>query len=278
MNAKLDVGGVFEKVFRIYREQFTLLVPAALVIFVPVAILNGVLLASGGLILALLTAMIGTVATYWFQGMVVEAAHDIMDGRRDHTVGTLLASVRPVLLTLVLTGIVAGIAIGIGFILLIVPGLFLLTIWALAAPAVVIERKGVMGALDRSRELVRGHGWQVFAVIVVLLLVNLVLGGVVQAILTALSDDVLGYAVSNLLTSVLVGPLSALAAAVLYFDLLRLHGEADGAAEAAPATVGPEVPAAVDTPPGAPGPDPAPPAPPPTGPVTPDPRPPAPGG
>ena len=62
------------------------------------------------------------MATYWFQGMVVEAAHDIMDGRRDHTVGSLLASVRPVFLTLVFTGIVAGIAIGIGFVLLIVPG------------------------------------------------------------------------------------------------------------------------------------------------------------
>ena len=206
MNGKLDVAGVFERIFAIYRDQFTLLVPAALVVFVPVAILNGVLLASGGVLLALLTVAIGTVATYWFQGMVVEAAHDIMDGRRDHTVGSLLSSVRPVFLTLVFTGIVAGIAIAIGFVLLIVPGLFLLTIWALAAPVVVIERKGVMDALDRSRGLVRGHGWQVFAVIVVLLLVNIVLGGVVQAILTAASDDVLGYALSNLLTSVLVGP------------------------------------------------------------------------
>ncbi len=254
MNAKLDVGGVFEKIFAIYRDQFTLLIPAALLIFIPVAILNGVLLSSGGLLLALLTVAIGTVATYWFQGMVVEAAHDIMDGRRDHTVGSLLASVRPVLVTLVFTGIVAGIAIGIGFVLLIVPGLFLMTIWALAAPVVVIERKGVMDALDRSRKLVRGHGWQVFAVIVVLLLINIVLGGVVQAILTSLSDDVLGFALSSLLTSVLIGPLSALAAAVLYFELLRLHGEPGDAG--APATGGPEVPVP-DTPP----PDPRPPTP-----------------
>ena len=242
MNGKLDVAGVFERIFAIYRDQFTLLVPAALVVFVPVAILNGVLLASGGVILALLTVAIGTVATYWFQGMVVEAAHDIMDGRRDHTVGSLLSSVRPVFLTLVFTGIVAGIAIAIGFVLLIVPGLFLMTIWALAAPVVVIERKGVMDALDRSRGLVRGHGWQVFAVIVVLLLVNIVLGGVVQAILTAASDDVLGFALSNLLTSVLVGPLSALAAAVLYFELLRLHGETGQADGPTPAVAGPEVP------------------------------------
>ena len=48
------------------------------------------------------------------------------------------------LVTLVFTGILAGIAIGIGFVLLIVPGLFLLTIWALVAPVIVIERKGVM--------------------------------------------------------------------------------------------------------------------------------------
>jgi hypothetical protein len=107
-----------------------------------------------------------------------------------------------------------------------VPGLFLLTIWALAAPVVVIERKRVMDALTRSRELVRGHGWQVFAVIVVLLLLNVVLGGVVQALLVAASDTVVGYALADLIRSVLVGPLSALAAAVLYFELLRLHGEA----------------------------------------------------
>ena len=115
--------------------------------------------------------------------------------------------------------------------------------------------------------------------IVVLLLVNIVLGGVVQAILTALSDDVLGYAVSNLLTSVLIGPLTALAAAVLYFELLRLHGEAGDASGAVPATVGPEVPVAstvADTPPGQPAPDPAPPPPDPSGPTTPDPRPPTP--
>lgn len=248
MNGKLVVAEVFERVFAVYRDQFTLLVPAALIVFLPVAILNGVLLSSGGVLVGLAAAVLGTVATYWYQGMVVEAAHDIMDGRRDHTVGSLLGSVRPVLLTLIVTGIVAGIGILFGFILLIVPGLFLLTIWALAAPVVVIERKGVFDSLGRSRALVRGHGWQVFAVIVVLFLLNIVLGGVLQAILTAVSDDVLGYSASNLITSVLIGPLSGLAAAVIYFECLRLNGELADAAAAAAATppaapAGPEVPA-----------------------------------
>ena len=87
MNGKLVVADVFDRVFGVYRDQFTLLVPAALIVFVPVAIVNGVLRESGGVGLALLAVIIGAIATYWFQGMVVEAAHDIMDGRRDHTVG-----------------------------------------------------------------------------------------------------------------------------------------------------------------------------------------------
>ena len=59
----------------------------------------------------------------------------------------------------------------IGFILIIVPGLILITIWSVAAPVVVLENPGVFAALRRSRELVRGNGWQVFGVILVLYIV-----------------------------------------------------------------------------------------------------------
>ncbi len=45
MNAKLDTGRVFERIFSFYGSQFSLLIPAALVLFLPVAILNGLLLA-----------------------------------------------------------------------------------------------------------------------------------------------------------------------------------------------------------------------------------------
>ena len=39
-------------------------------------------------------------------------------------------------------------------VLLIVPGLILLTIWAVIAPVIVVERSGVIDAFRRSRELV----------------------------------------------------------------------------------------------------------------------------
>ncbi len=185
MNAKLDTGRVFERIFTIYREQFTLLIPAALVLFLPVAILNGIVLTSGGVLAALLSAAIAVIATYWYQGMVVEAVRDILDGRRDHTVGSLFSSATPFIWPLFGAGVLAGIGVLIGFILLIVPGLFLLTIWAVIVPAIVIDRTGVMGSFGRSRELVRGSGWQVFGVIVVLFLLQLVFGGILNAIATS---------------------------------------------------------------------------------------------
>lgn len=226
MNGKLDVARVFERIFEIYRDQFTLLVPAALVVFVPVAIISGLIYAGGvGILGALIVAAIGTIATFWFQGMVVEAARDILDGRRDHTVGSLVRAAIPVIGPLVVAGILAGIGIGLGLLLLIVPGLFLLTIWAVLAPVIVIERKDAMSSFGRSRELVRGHGWQVFTVIVILFLLQFIVTALIQALANSIADSVVGYSLADLIVRLLVAPLSALAAAVLYFELKALRGE-----------------------------------------------------
>ncbi len=100
--------------------------------------------------------------------MVVELVADVQDGRRDARAGQLLRAVTPVIGQLILVGLVAGVGVVIGFILLIIPGLILLTIWAVSAPVVVLERPPGLKALGRSRELVRGNGWQVFGVILVL--------------------------------------------------------------------------------------------------------------
>jgi hypothetical protein len=226
MNQKLDTARVFERIFDIYRDQFTLLIPAALVVFVPVAIISGLIYAGDVSIFgALLVAAVATIATYWFQGMVVEAARDILDGRRDHTVGSLVRSATQVLGPLVVAGILAGIGITIGLILVIVPGLFLLTIWAVIAPVIVIERAGAIASFGRSRELVRGNGWQVFGVIVALFLLQFVVTAVIQAIANSVSDSFAAYTIGDLLVRLLVAPLSALAASVLFFELKALRGE-----------------------------------------------------
>jgi hypothetical protein len=225
MNQKLDVGNVLTRTFEIYRDQFTLLVPAALILFVPVALINGLILTAGGLFPTLAVWVISLLATYFFQGMVVEAVRDILDGRRDHTVGSLFASVPPVMGALFGAGFIYAVATGIGLLLLIVPGLFLLTIWAVLAPVIVVERAPVFAAFERSRQLVKGHGWQVFGVIVVLFLITVAASLVVAAVFVSIADSFIGYCLSDAITRVLVSPLSAIAAAVMFFELKARHGE-----------------------------------------------------
>src|SRR5271167_491355 len=135
MNAPLDVGGVIRRVFSIYVDQASVLMPAAAVVFVFTGILRTVLVGAGpGL--ALLAAPAALVAVTLFTGMVVELVADIQDGRRDATVAQLLGAVTPVFGRLILVGLVAGIGIVIGFIALIVPGLILITLWSVIAPVV----------------------------------------------------------------------------------------------------------------------------------------------
>lgn len=252
MNRSLDVGAVIRRVFDIYVDQASVLMPAAAVVFVFTGILTAVLVAaSSGL--ALLAVLIGLVATTLFTGMVVELVADVQDGRRDATVGQLLRAVTPVLGQLILVAIVAAVGVLIGFILIVIPGLILITIWSVAAPVVVLERPGVMAALARSRALVRGNGWQVFGVILVFDILVVILASAIE--LAADSAGSGAGIVARVIVGVLTAPLSALAASVLYFEL---GGAAPGevAAGAAP-------------------PDPVPPGPVPPGPVPPEDGPPA---
>jgi hypothetical protein len=235
MNRKIDTARVFERIFEIYRDQFTLLIPAALVVFVPVAIISGLIYAGGvSLIGALIVAAAATIATYWFQGMVVEAARDILDGRRDHTVGSLVSSVTAVLGPLVVAGILAGIGITIGLVLVIVPGLFLLTIWAVIAPVIVIERARAMESFGRSRELVRGNGWNVFGTIVLGILISIGASIVVSILLVWLPDWLQSF-LGSLVSNGVIAPFVAAAWTLMYF---RLRGEpaAEVAPEPSPAT------------------------------------------
>lgn len=216
MIERLDVGAVIRRVFDIYVDQAPVLLPASAVVFVISGIITALLItASSGL--ALLALLLSLIATTLFTGMVVELVADVQDGRRDASVSQLLRAASPMLGPLLLVGILAGFGIVIGLVLFVIPGVILMTIWSVAAPAVVLERLSATRALGRSRELVRGNGWSVFGVIVVMVvLVGIVGGGVELAAEAAGTAAGLG---ARVIIGVLTAPLSSLAAAVLYFQL-----------------------------------------------------------
>ena len=236
MQQRLDVGGVIRRVWSIYVDQAPVLMPAAAVVFVVTGVVAA-LLVSGGTLLGLLVAeVIGIVAGMLFTAMVVELVADVQDGRRDSSAGQLLRAAAPFVGQLILVGVVAGVAIVVGFFLLLVPGLILITIWAVFVPVIVLERAPGLSSLSRSRELVRGSGWQVFAVLFVLF----VLVGVVSTAISAAAASAGTGAgiVVRVVVGVLTAPFGSLASAVLYFDLKGL-ATGTGPAAVAPHETGP---------------------------------------
>ena len=227
----LDVGQTLSRIFGIYTDQAGVLLPVAAAVFLVEAVLSAVLI-SASTVLILVAVLIQVVFSTLYTGMVVELVRDVQDGRRDHSVGELFRAVTGVVLPLILAGILVGIMVAIGLVLLIVPGLIALTIFAVVAPSIVLERKGVVEALGRSRELVKGNGMQVFGVIVVIFLLTFVVGAIIGGIGGAAGTG--GRIVAEVLVSTLTAPLGALAAGVLYFELRRIKGET-GSSEATPA-------------------------------------------
>jgi hypothetical protein len=235
MNRELRVGDVLGEVFAIYGAEAGTLIPLAFWLFLAVAIVDGLIGASVALFP--ITLALSTIAGTLYQGTVVELVRDVQDGRRDFSALELLRGALPVLLPLIVAGLLAGVAIGIGFLLLIAPGLFLATIWAVIAPVIVVERSDALGAFGRSRALVRGHGWPVCGAIVVAFLIAAVGAAVFAAIGDAIATGPLVRIVFSALASTVTAPISALVASVLYFRLRALKPQAEpvgGVADASP--------------------------------------------
>ncbi len=222
MNRKIEVGSVLSETFSLYGSQAGVLLPMAFLFYLAVAILDG--LAGSSLVLVLVASIVGIAAGTLYQGTVVNLVRDVQDGRRDFSAGELLSSATPFILPLIGAGILAGLGIGIGFVLLIVPGLILLTIWSVIAPVIVVEKSGVMDSFGRSRALVRGNGWPVFGAIFVTFLIVIVAGILFVAIAEGISDGPFARIVFSLLASTLTAPIGALVASVLYFRLRAIEG------------------------------------------------------
>jgi hypothetical protein len=210
--------GVISEAFDLYKKHFSHLVVVAFVVYVAIAILSAILILIGGWVGAILSAIVSIVGAFLVQAALVEAVADIRDGRADLTVGETLSRGASRIASVAGASILAGIAIGIGLLLLIVPGLVLITWWAVIIPIIVLEHVGTFDSFSRSRELVRGFDFQVFGVIVIQFLIFIAFSIVLGILLIAVPEEVRSF-VSNVVGGAFTGPFAALVTTLLYFRL-----------------------------------------------------------
>jgi hypothetical protein len=130
--------------------------------------------------------------------------------------------------TMIAVQILCGIAIGFGFILLIVPGIYLIGRLALVTPAIADRRiYNPFEAIRTSWELTRDNGWAVFFFLflvgIVIVIAALIIGGVVSVIFG--SEPGLGRMMGGLVEAAFgaIGSLVSIAVSAAAYRQLALR-------------------------------------------------------
>jgi hypothetical protein len=245
-----SVGELLTDAFELYRRHWQNLFLIVAVIVIPLSFLqvlvgdfwirqglteeelrNGVEVTVngafvGGILASFVVAITSILMWTVLTGAITRAAAGTFLGR-DLDIGESYRYGFARFWSIVLVGLLSGLAIAVGFLLLIVPGFIVLTFLTCAIPALVIEDKRGREALRRSWNLVRGRGWPVFGTILVAFLIN----GIVNSLLTApFGDNWAARSIGASIASIITMPYMALVGVFIYLDV-RVRKEQYSAAE-----------------------------------------------
>jgi hypothetical protein len=237
--------GVIGEAWELYKRHWQHFFSIAFIVYAITSLLGLVLVATLTWFGAILAAVISLIAYFWVQGALITAVSDVRDGKADLSIGETFQRVRPHLGAIIVGGLLTGLGVALGLVLLIVPGLVLLTWWSMVVPVIVLEGRSAGEAFGRSRELVRGYGWNVFGVIIITLLILVGFSIVLSLVLTPLADWAQSF-VSDVVTGTIATPFAVAAWSILYFRLLAAK---EGAPAAAPTEAVTEPPPAEPPPP-----------------------------
>ena len=214
----LSAGSVIGQTWEMYKAHWRHLIPIAFAVYVLISLFALLLAVLLGWVGAVLGALIGLAGVFWLQGALVIAIDDVRDGRADLSVRETLNRVLPRLNTLTFAGLLAALGITIGFLLLIVPGLILITLWLVIVPAIMLENRGVFESFGRSRQLVSGHGWNVFGVIVLTVAILIAVNIGLSLVEAAFDSNWLNLLL-DIASQTVTAPFLALAWTITYYEL-----------------------------------------------------------
>jgi hypothetical protein len=232
LRERRDVGALFRDSLAVFGRHFWLFIALSAVVVIPAElIVEGIglemLTSSYDDSPSLAEAAVPTIVEFLvvtpiIAAICIYALHEIAGGERPRAGQVLIAGFEaftPLFAAVVLAA--AGIALG--FVALIVPGVYLAVRWYFVPQAVVIE--GVRGtrALSRSGLLVTGFWWRTFGLVLLANVAIAIPGFVLLAPFTAIaesSDRAVWELVGTAITTAITTPFVALYSTLLYYDLV----------------------------------------------------------
>ena len=251
----LSLGELLDRTFSLYRRHFLLFIGIAAIPYSIFFVINlgaalfpviartagagklgapGVATLAAGGILALIAVFIASIAFLFSVGGTVFAVSDLYLGRQT-TIRESLGHVRGYAGTIFGVSLLSGLLVGVGFIALVIPGIYLMCRVCVATAAALLEDKGPSDSIRRSFELTRdfaGRGFMIYLLYFALLGVAAIFQAPfgVMAGLSAKQPQMLALwtvlaQVGNFIGSVLIAPVSTISFALFYYDL-RVRKEA----------------------------------------------------
>ena len=227
-----DVGALFRDSLAVFGRHFWLFIALSAVVVIPAElIVEGIglemLTSSYDDSPSLAEAAVPTIVEFLvvtpiIAAICIYALHEIAGGERPRAGQVLIAGFEaftPLFAAVVLAA--AGIALG--FVALIVPGVYLAVRWYFVPQAVVIEGARGPRALSRSGLLVTGFWWRTFGLVLLANVAIAIPGFVLLAPFTAIAestDRAVWALVGTAATTTITTPFVALYSTLLYYDLL----------------------------------------------------------
>ncbi len=247
MSLRRRLLGLYTRVGQTYWSWRRSLMLLALVVFVPLGLLDALVAEVGigslditnGIKLAAVIAAIGAVATtsllgeVFFSGAVaVSLTHpEHLNPPSLRTIAGHLKYGRLIAIDLAYVLIVA-----VGLTLFVIPGVLAFVWLGLSGPVVEIEHRTVRGALARSWNLVRGDFWLVFLVLVPIEIVGDSVGeGIAALVHSALGHGFLAGWLAESLANIVFSPVFAVAAVLLTLELIEAKDHSAPRLNCAPA-------------------------------------------
>jgi hypothetical protein len=252
MNSSISVGAVFRRTYASYAGNALVVLPFSTFAVVLVDLLR-THLTSG--VPALIAGIVNLAATAAFVAVVVQIAAATHHGAPRTTISSVLRAPTPAIWQLMLALLVTSLALGLllqlfGFVLIlfafavvfsfnvsawslvvsaigacvfVAPATFLLVMWSVTGPVVVLERPGRLRALGRSRRLVRYNGWRVFGASVLVVLPFAIAAGAIELAIHELG--ITPTSAATALIAILTAPITVILATELYFELRETADE-----------------------------------------------------
>jgi hypothetical protein len=246
----MRIGEILDAALKLYRRSAVNLWLIALVITVPTEIVIGLIsrasLPSGvfahhgtlyinlaenpggqvsvaGSLAAIVLNVLANLVTV---GALVECLLNSHVGR-DSSWSTSLRFALPRLGSLLWLSILTTIGLVIGFVLVVIPGIYLYVCWCIAVPVLMFEGKTGTNALGRSRQLVKGRWWATFGALLVSFVLIVIVYAVVVLLLQHLAVNsensvntiLILRVLFDILTFVIVYPIFAAVSVMIYIDL-----------------------------------------------------------